>query len=197
MSWFHGYLPTQTKSQIGDDARNDIRDRGAPRCCRDPRRGRSSPVKKSKSGLCHCPGGQYYGRTKSFTAYPTIKACLDSGGRHPKRGRGDCRKAAPAARPNKQTGGAADTCAMDGDTLVLNSVTVRLQGIDAPECGQSCRNAQDRPYPRGAVATAALRLMMAAGDIRGDFEPELGRYGRRIGYWYASDGTDINRWMVR
>ena len=38
---------------------------------------------------------------------------------------------------------------------------------------------------------------MTAGDIRGGFEPEPGRYGRRIGYWYASDGTDINRWRVR
>ncbi|MDE0147828.1 MAG: thermonuclease family protein [Rhodospirillaceae bacterium] len=154
----------------------------------------AGPVKKSKSGLCHCPGGQYYGRTKSFTAYPTIEACLDSGGRHPKRGQGDCGRAAPV-KPKKQDSG-ADTRALDGDTLVLNGVTVRLQGIDAPESGQSCRNAQDRSYPCRAIATAALRLMIAAGDIRGDFEPEPGRYGRRIGYRYASDGTDINRWRV-
>ena len=25
----------------------------------------NDPVKKSGSGLCHCPGGQYYGRTWS------------------------------------------------------------------------------------------------------------------------------------
>ena len=39
--------------------------------------------------------------------------------------------------------------------------------------------------------------MRASGGVRCDFEPEPGRYGRRIGYCYASDGTDINRWMVR
>ncbi len=144
----------------------------------------------------HCPGGQTYGRTKSFAAYPTVEACLDSGGRHPKRGQGDCGRAALPAKPKKQTGD-ANTRALDGDTVVLKGVTVRLQGIDAPESHQSCRNAQNRPYPCGAIATAALRLMMAAGGVRCDFEPEPGRYGRKIGYCYASDGTDISRWMVR
>ena len=52
-------------------------------------------VKKSKSGICHCPGGSYYERTRNFTPFDTIKACLDSGGREPKRGQGDCSKASP------------------------------------------------------------------------------------------------------
>ncbi len=47
-------------------------------------------VKKSKSGICHCPGGQYYNRTSKYTAFDTIDACLASGGRPPKRGQGDC-----------------------------------------------------------------------------------------------------------
>ena len=47
-------------------------------------------VKKSKSGICHCPGGQYYDRTSNYTAYDAIEACLASGGRHPKRGQGQC-----------------------------------------------------------------------------------------------------------
>ena len=156
----------------------------------------SGPVKKSRSGICHCPGGQHYSRTNNFTAYPTIEACLDSGGRHPKRGQGDCSNASPATMPKKQTGG-ADTRAIDGDTLVLEGVTVRLQGIDTPEASQSCRNAKARPYRCGAVSTAALRLMLASGDVRCDLEPNPDRYGRRIGTCTAADGTDINRWMVR
>ena len=52
-------------------------------------------VKKSRSEICHCPDGAYYDRTKNFTPYSTIEACLDSGGRHPKRGQGDCDKAEP------------------------------------------------------------------------------------------------------
>jgi hypothetical protein len=41
-------------------------------------------VKKSRSGICHAPGTAYYARTQDFTAYESIEACLDSGGRLPK-----------------------------------------------------------------------------------------------------------------
>ena len=47
-------------------------------------------VKKSGSGICHCPGSQFYDRTSNFTAFDTLEACLASGGREPKRGQGDC-----------------------------------------------------------------------------------------------------------
>lgn len=47
-------------------------------------------VKKSENGICHCPGGSYYARTKAFTAYPTLEACLAEGGRPPQRGQGQC-----------------------------------------------------------------------------------------------------------
>ena len=43
-------------------------------------------VKKSTSGICHCPGGQFYDRTTNFTEFETIDACLASGGREPQRG---------------------------------------------------------------------------------------------------------------
>lgn len=42
-------------------------------------------VKKSSTGICHAPGTTYYSRTKKFTPYDSIKDCLDSGGRLPKR----------------------------------------------------------------------------------------------------------------
>ena len=51
-------------------------------------------VKKSGSGICHCPGGQFYDRTTNFTPYESVDACLASGGRHPQRGQGDCTVAA-------------------------------------------------------------------------------------------------------
>ncbi len=47
-------------------------------------------VKKSQSGICHCPGGQFYNRTTNFTAFGTIGACLESEGREPQRGQGAC-----------------------------------------------------------------------------------------------------------
>ncbi len=43
------------------------------------------PVKKSRYGICHPQGGTYYSRTKHYTPYDSMQACLDSGGRAPKR----------------------------------------------------------------------------------------------------------------
>jgi endonuclease YncB( thermonuclease family) len=43
------------------------------------------PVKKvTSSGICHEPGTPGYSSTKKFTQYPTLEACLASGGRLPK-----------------------------------------------------------------------------------------------------------------
>ena len=45
----------------------------------------SVPVKKSKTNICHKKGSKYYDQTKYFKAYQTIKDCIESGGRLPKR----------------------------------------------------------------------------------------------------------------
>ena len=45
----------------------------------------SVPVKKSKTNICHKKGSKYYEQTKYFRAYQTIKDCIESGGRLPKR----------------------------------------------------------------------------------------------------------------
>ena len=42
-------------------------------------------VKKSKTNICHAPGTKYYKQTKYYKAFKTLKECLDSGGRLPKR----------------------------------------------------------------------------------------------------------------
>ena len=62
-----------------------------------------SVLAQLKLGLIHDEGlggvpqdrieGKYYDKTKNFTAFSTIEQCLESGGRHPKRGQGDCSKA--------------------------------------------------------------------------------------------------------
>ncbi|KKP92699.1 MAG: hypothetical protein US25_C0083G0003 [Candidatus Moranbacteria bacterium GW2011_GWE1_36_7] len=43
------------------------------------------PVKKSSTGICHQKGTDYYEKTKTFTAYFSLNACLQSGGRLPKK----------------------------------------------------------------------------------------------------------------
>jgi hypothetical protein len=45
----------------------------------------SVPVKKSKTNICHKKGSKYYEQTKHFKAYNTIKDCIESGGRLPKK----------------------------------------------------------------------------------------------------------------
>ena len=42
-------------------------------------------VKKSKTGICHAPGGTYYEQTKNFIPFKTLDECLKNGGRLPKR----------------------------------------------------------------------------------------------------------------
>ena len=41
-------------------------------------------VKMSRSGICHGPDSPYYAQTQNYTSYPTLKACLESGGRLPR-----------------------------------------------------------------------------------------------------------------
>ena len=42
-------------------------------------------VKKSKTGICHKAGTRYYDQTKYFQKFSSIKDCIKSGGRLPKR----------------------------------------------------------------------------------------------------------------
>jgi hypothetical protein len=42
------------------------------------------PVKKSHTGICHALGSRYYAQTRHFTAFATLAACLQSGGRLPR-----------------------------------------------------------------------------------------------------------------
>ncbi|MCG8524278.1 MAG: HNH endonuclease family protein [Pseudomonadales bacterium] len=43
----------------------------------------ASPVKMSKSGLCHPPKSNWYDRTKNYQAYDSLESCLDAGGELP------------------------------------------------------------------------------------------------------------------
>jgi endonuclease YncB( thermonuclease family) len=44
----------------------------------------SGPVKKSRHNICHAPESPTYPTVRRFTSYPTLDACLASGGRLPK-----------------------------------------------------------------------------------------------------------------
>lgn len=84
---------------------------------------------------------------------------------------------------------------IDGDTLDLNGTRIRLEGIDAPEAGQTCKRRWIGWWACGAAATAALNGLAAgralACETRGH-----DKYGRVLGVCFAG-GLDINAQMVR
>lgn len=84
---------------------------------------------------------------------------------------------------------------VDGDTLRVDGVPVRLAGLDAPELAQSCARADGAPYPCGEAAREALRRLIddrsVACDVRG-----RDRY-RRLLARCRVDGEDLGRRLVR
>ena len=101
---------------------------------------------------------------------------------------------APAAPP------AADRRVVDGDTVVIDGVRVRLAGIDAPERGQQ----HGRHDDAGALATTALAKPMTRYETRGwalsvETDGHTDKYGRRIGVLVAKRGgkrRDLNQALV-
>ena len=67
---------------------------------------------------------------------------------------------------------------VDGDTLEIAGVKVRLFGVDAPEARQECTTAEGRPWACGRVATERLR-QMAVGKVQCQ-GVDTDRYGRTV-----------------
>ena len=85
---------------------------------------------------------------------------------------------------------------VDADTLAFGAERVRIEGIDAPEMRQNCRDSEGRGYPCGKAATAALRARIASQSVTCEGS-ERDKYGRLLGYCFFADGSDLNRWIVR
>ena len=78
---------------------------------------------------------------------------------------------------------------VDGDTLELNGTIYRLNGIDAPEHGQTCGD-----WACGVAATNALAEMVKGRDVTCDPISEDG-YGRIIATCFV-EGRDIGAEMI-
>lgn len=82
----------------------------------------------------------------------------------------------------------------DGDTISIEDMRIRLNGIDAPETDQVCIDATEKTYACGIAAREALvrlvrdRVVSCTGN-------EIDRYDRRIMTCFAGE-TDINAAMV-
>lgn len=82
---------------------------------------------------------------------------------------------------------------VDGDTLVLGSVRIRLHGIDAPESTQNCQ-AGGRFWACGREATWALARLVRGKPVSCE-ERDWDRYGRAVAVCGIA-GQDLNAWMV-
>jgi len=99
-------------------------------------------VKKSKSGLCHSPASSYYDRTKSYTAFDSVNACLSSGGRLPKgmNGKGKATAAALADKGYSRDKFGSGWADIDGDCqnsraeALIDQSTTRVRFADERLC---------------------------------------------------------------
>jgi endonuclease YncB( thermonuclease family) len=82
---------------------------------------------------------------------------------------------------------------IDGDTIEIHDIRVRIEGIDAPESSQLCTRDGQR-YRCGREATFALADRIGAHIVTCT-RTTTDRYGRMVAICDV-DGTDIGRWMV-
>lgn len=85
---------------------------------------------------------------------------------------------------------------IDGDTIAIGEVRVRLEGIDAPETDQKCVDGNGRDYLCGIAASKALRTLVGNENV--SCHPVgKDRYGRVLGVCLNASGADVNAELVR
>ncbi len=100
---------------------------------------------------------------------------------------------APASPTAPDT--AATARVVDGDTLDLGGVVIRLWGIDAPESRQTCAGKDGQTYSCGRDATAVLPELTRRKAVQCD-KRDQDRYGRTVSVCRTEAG-EINAAMVR
>lgn len=111
-------------------------------------------------------------------------------------GRGDGEQVPSPDASGQQAGaitGRADV--IDGDTLAIDGVRIRLEGIDAPEAGQTCGRPHAGTWACGTKAGSALSRLVEGRTVRCE-QRGVDRYGRTLGACFAGE-LDLSAWMVR
>ncbi len=86
---------------------------------------------------------------------------------------------------------------IDGDTIRMRGVMVRLAGIDAPEMKQICTTSDGVPWGCGVAAKVHLERLIAGREVTclgDDRDPD--RYGRQIAVCYVRVVVNLNAKMV-
>jgi endonuclease YncB( thermonuclease family) len=86
---------------------------------------------------------------------------------------------------------------VDGDTIEIGNERIRINGIDAPESSQLCKDDQGRSYRCGAMSARALdQLLAESRPVRCEFV-EWDQYGRFVGDCFRGDGLSVAAALVR
>jgi endonuclease YncB( thermonuclease family) len=96
-------------------------------------------------------------------------------------------------------GCAAEATITDGDTLILDGVAYRLDGIEAPQTDQTCVDDKRATWTCGIAARDRLREHVGKRAVRCDDRGADPAYRkRRLGICsVAGEAGSLNQWMVR
>ena len=90
---------------------------------------------------------------------------------------------------------AGQASVIDGDTLDIHGIRIRLWGIDAPESTQLCRSEDSNQYRCGTQAANDLDSFIARRTVI-CAAINLDQYGRTVATC-SVDGADLGEWLVR
>lgn len=102
--------------------------------------------------------------------------------------------ASTAAAAAPIVGVASVASVVDGDTVEIHGVRIRLHGIDAPESRQLCTRPTGERWRCGQQASLALSDQIGRSTV--SCAPrDTDRYGRTVAVC-ISRGVDLNGWLV-
>lgn len=84
---------------------------------------------------------------------------------------------------------------IDGDTLDIRGVRIRLHGVDAPESAQLCQNIDGSPYRCGQKAALSLSDKIGTSNVSCE-QKDVDRYQRIVAVC-SLRGEDLNAWLVQ
>lgn len=84
---------------------------------------------------------------------------------------------------------------VDGDSFVVGTRKLRLDGIDAPELNQTCKDTQSIEWPCGRVSRAALEQLLLEPGLSCVSEAQ-DRYARSVATCRSASTPDIGATQV-